>query len=666
MSIRGVRFGGLVALGVMAGVLFSGPVALGAEVFGFRGSFGASGVGDGQFSTPTGIAVNRSTGEVYVADQGNNRVERFDSEGKYLSQFNGEPTPAKSFVLAAGGGGGLVASVIAVDNSASPSDPSAGDVYVADQSNRVIDKFSSTGSYVGQLTGTTEGPFKGEPIEVTVDSAGVLFVYESELELDRFDNAVNNNFVSHIEVGLGRLLGMSLDSKDSVYAVVGNGNLFKVSGAGEFEGVVDLCGCASGVAVDRSTNNVYVDHGTSVAKYGPFGEPSEEPLLQFGAGHLSGATGIAVDSTSKNVYVADSVANSVDIFGQVVVPDVSTGSISGLRADGSVTLEGTVNPDGVPLTGCRFEYGPSTSYKESASCDQTPEGNNPVMVTAKVTGLLRGTIYHYRLAAGNGNGGNAGSDETFPTQGSIEDHPAFASGVTQAGATLNATIDPGILPTSYHFLYGPTGAYGSVAPNPDLYTPLGYKDDPVIQTLTGLRAGTTYHFAIVITDAAGVFTGLDETFTTPPVPPPVVSTDGTSEVSVGAATLSGAIDPQGWETAYHFQYGTSTAYGSSWPTVDVALGAQSGAQSILTDVQNLQPGTVYHYRLVATSPGGTTYGTDQTFTTNSYPVSMIQVAPVGAPLGIAPAKTSKPKSKPKSKTHKHKTKPKKPKNKKKK
>jgi hypothetical protein len=133
-----------------------------------------------------------------------------------------------------------------------------------------------------------------------------------------------------------------------------------------------------------------------------------------------------------------------------------------------------------------------------------------------------------------------------------------------------------------------------------------------------------------------------------------VSTGEASSVTESVATLAGAIDPHGWNTRYHVEYGTSTGYGSVWPTVDTDMGALVGAQAVAITIQGLQPAMTYHYRLVAGNPGGTTYGADRTFTTSSYPLSVIQVAPIGAPLGVGSVQTSKSKAKPKASTRKHK------------
>jgi hypothetical protein len=217
----------------------------------------------------------------------------------------------------------------------------------------------------------------------------------------------------------------------------------------------------------------------------------------------------------------------------------------------------------------------------------------------------------------------------------VSDQAAFASGVSQFTATLNGTVDPEGVPTSYHFVYGPTPAYGLAAPSPDRYVPVNEADDAVNVVVGELQPGTTYHFALVANSPEGQSVGPDETFQTPPVPPPVVATGGASEVSVGAVTLAGSIDPEDFETGYYFEYGTSVGYGLRWPSLNVALGGLNGAQSVVSFVEGLQPGTLYHYRLVATSPGGTGYGADATFTTPEYPASVIQEAPLlSTPLGI--------------------------------
>jgi phosphodiesterase/alkaline phosphatase D-like protein len=288
-----------------------------------------------------------------------------------------------------------------------------------------------------------------------------------------------------------------------------------------------------------------------------------------------------------------------------------------------------------------FQWGESESYEHETSCTALPgSGNAPVTVHAALAGLAPNTPYHYRLVASNQNGeGTPGADQTFATQPvapAVTAPAPFASDVSQLAATLNATIDPLGALTSYHFEYGTTTAYGSVVPEPDLYLPIDSSNHQVSQALTGLQAGTIYHFALVANSAGGTQTSPDETFTTPAIPLPVVSAGAASGAKEGAVTLAGAIDPGGWETTYTFQYGTSTAYGQQWPTLPVALGGLSGAQPVTIYLEGLLPATTYHYRLVASDGGGTAYGPDEMFRTAAYPLSVVQ-----EPLVLQPSPGAK-------------------------
>src|ERR1700677_628504 len=194
-------------LGALLLALLVASSAQALEVHRLQSSFGSAGAGPGEFERPAWMAVNDSTnaiaepaaGDVYVVDRGNNRVERFSSTGTYLGQFNGSGTyedieeAVKVKTDTAAPTGALSGpKEIAVDNSGSPLDPSAGDVYVVDEGHGVIDKFSPEGAYLGQLTGpppcTAQNPCKsGGPFEaggtsarslegVAVDPSGPLWV----------------------------------------------------------------------------------------------------------------------------------------------------------------------------------------------------------------------------------------------------------------------------------------------------------------------------------------------------------------------------------------------------------------------------------------------------------------------------------------------------------
>jgi hypothetical protein len=101
----------------------------------------------------------------------------------------------------------------------------------------------------------------------------------------------------------------------------------------------------------------------------------------------------------------------------------------------------------------------------------------------------------------------------------------------------------------------------------------------------------------------------------PPQNPPAVTTTAASNVTTSGATLNGTVNPNGADASYHFQYGTSTSYGSVTTTGDAGSGSSAVNES--ASISGLQSSTTYHYRLVASNSGGTTNGSDQTFTTGS-------------------------------------------------
>jgi len=98
-----------------------------------------------------------------------------------------------------------------------------------------------------------------------------------------------------------------------------------------------------------------------------------------------------------------------------------------------------------------------------------------------------------------------------------------------------------------------------------------------------------------------------------PPPAPSAGTQAATTVLQTSATLNGSVNPAGTETHYYFEYGQTTNYGSKTPVENAGSGNET--QEVSATVIGLLPGTTYHYRLVASSSAGTSYGTDRTFTT---------------------------------------------------
>ena len=98
----------------------------------------------------------------------------------------------------------------------------------------------------------------------------------------------------------------------------------------------------------------------------------------------------------------------------------------------------------------------------------------------------------------------------------------------------------------------------------------------------------------------------------------------TSGVGATTASLSGGVYPNGVDTTYYWQYGTTTSYGAQTATVDIG-GGQAPVQ-VPGALSGLAPGTTYHYRLVAQNIDGTAYGYDSTVTTTMVPANAVAPA----------------------------------------
>ena len=83
-------------------------------------------------------------------------------------------------------------------------------------------------------------------------------------------------------------------------------------------------------------------------------------------------------------------------------------------------------------------------------------------------------------------------------------------------------------------------------------------------------------------------------------------------VTSSSATLLGGVFPNGLDTTYWWEYGTSTAYGQQTPVADIGSGRTP--VTVTDTLSGLAPRTIYHYRLVARNSLGTSYGFDYALT----------------------------------------------------
>jgi hypothetical protein len=359
-----------------------------------------------------------------------------------------------------------------------------------------------------------------------------------------------------------------------------------------------------------TSTNWYFDYGTTTG-YG-----SSTPQANAGAGtantgvssNLSGLTG---GTTYHYRLVATSTAgvtNGADgIFTTSSAPAVVTSAATGVSTTGA-TLNGTVNPNGQATT-YQFEYGKDTKYGSKTTPVSVGSGTAPASVSSPISGLQAGQTYHFRLDATSDAGTTFGADMSFTATGS---GPAAttkaATNLTPTGAKLNGTVNPNGLATTYYFDYGTSTSYGSRTAVGNAGSGKGNVN--VSATISGIGAGV-YHFRLVATSSAGTTFGNDLSFGS--AGPPVVLTGSAQGASTSGVTLTGSVNPSGNATNWWFEYGPTSAYGTK--TAAKSAGSGTAATGVSAAIMKLTAGTTYHYRLVASSSAGTTYGGDVTFST---------------------------------------------------
>ena len=196
---------------------------------------------------------------------------------------------------------------------------------------------------------------------------------------------------------------------------------------------------------------------------------------------------------------------------------------------------------------------------------------------------------------------------------------------TETSITMTAMIDPanrGAI-VSCRFEYGFNKQYGKTLPcepDPASNPPSSNftESTEVKATVTGLSPGTEEHYRVVASNNAGASSaGVDKVGST--TQPPAIDGLASEHLTATSADLTAAINPNGLEASYRFEYGPSKSYGQVAPTPEGTLPASNSDHTVGVHLENLTPHIVYHYRLVATNADGATASEDHTL--NFYPPS---------------------------------------------
>ncbi|MFH0889258.1 MAG: formylglycine-generating enzyme family protein [Planctomycetota bacterium] len=206
------------------------------------------------------------------------------------------------------------------------------------------------------------------------------------------------------------------------------------------------------------------------------------------------------------------LGNNLSFTTTALPPPSSTTNAATNVASTSATLNGTVNPNGLDVTSCWFDYATGTTpptYGSTATVSPLPgSGATGVAVSANISSLLSNTLYNFRVVATNAGGTTNGLNQTFTT---LVTAPGQVTLVSPANNGTGIALNPLLSwtagtgsPTGYNVYYGTSSPGTLVSAN---------QSGTTYQT-SGEANSTQYYWRINPINAGGTTTGAVWNFTT--------------------------------------------------------------------------------------------------------------------------------------------------------
>jgi trimeric autotransporter adhesin len=454
---------------------------------GLGGFFGDGGPAtDARMGNPRAMALDSSTGDLYIADTGNNRIRVLSTRtgiintvaGNGTAGYSGDGGAATSAALNAPGG-------VALDG--------AGNLYIADQGNNVVRKVSV--GTISTVAGNGNATFSGDggaatsaslfsPAGVAVDGAGDLYIAD-----------MDNNRIRKVTTATG-----------IITTVAGNGtggysgdNASATAAQLYFPVAIKFDGAGNMLIVDQYTMRIRKVSGgiiTTIAGNGMWDYAGDNAPAT--ASSISYPTDIAIDS-SGNIFIADRINNAVRevIMNGAPVTPVAPGAptaVSAVAASGQATISfsAPASNGGSPITGYTVTSIPAGGIDSNAGS---------ASLSHVVTGLTNGTAYTFTVSATNAAGtGPASAPSNSVTPQAVVTAPGApaitgaAAGNGEVTVTFTAPAsNGGSAITGYTVTSNPAGGVDSSAGS----TALSH-------VITGLTNGTAYTFTVSATNAAGI------------------------------------------------------------------------------------------------------------------------------------------------------------------
>jgi hypothetical protein len=523
-------------------VLVFAPSAHAAHLYSSSGSFSGAGTDPGQLTNPGDAAVEPGTGNLFVADSGNGRVQVFDPSHNLLTEFGSTELDAPRGIAISSVGGQTLVYVsdpatnqivrYASDEAATPSftvdsgftspaagsgpgqvgnfaaalaiDPVTHGLLVADPGDNRVQRYDADGGYQSELDGLGSSSLFTGLLDVAVDSTGRVYVVDSDGPITGLPDSTSPS-------GQSRVVRFGAD-----------GTFEKTLAGLTRPATVAVDADSDEVVVSATQDAVYLNQAPSLHIFSPSGSQTQE--LSLDAANTT-VHGLAIDASVPRIYAVLDYgyysgspygSASISVLDGVLVPDVTVEPVGSAAVPRPVTVTGTVSPLGQP-TSYHFEYRVvgAAGWTRAIDTDQDAgSGTAAVVVHAELSQLLALHDYEFRLVATGASASATTPLETFSTRAAAPTVVARQAALrTTTSARLQANVDPNFQSTTHYFEYGTDTSYGSVSPAQPVYTGSTLLQG-VSRVIDGLQAGTTYHYRVVATNQTGTSFGADRTVAT--------------------------------------------------------------------------------------------------------------------------------------------------------
>jgi hypothetical protein len=358
-GVSAVRLAGLLVIGLLVTLIVPSLASAAVPAHPFKEVFGS--LAQPAFGKPSGITVDRATGDVYVIDLEDQTLSRYEANGKpapfsalsggnVIDGASGEDKTPQGEILSTAGST-FEAEVAVAPPSAGET---AGDIYVTDALNQVVDIFASSGKYLGQQS-------FGYPCGVAVDSAGTVFVGSEEGEeavyklkptspghLSEVAQFPTTKGSCQVAAGFGPAAG-------SVFVAAEVGNLTKLdaeTGALDYE---VFSGKTFMLSTDPVTGHLYASVGTAGSEVKEFDVSGAAPVEISSTTLSQFVRGVGGNSATGGFYADRESSSKLEVFGPVPVLHTVTVTVNG---GGEVSeTAGSPVPASGAISGCEESTG---------------------------------------------------------------------------------------------------------------------------------------------------------------------------------------------------------------------------------------------------------------------------------------------------------------------